>query len=88
MGHQCCGGGGDVRETGVLGEEDESLNGPLELLIVIVEGQEGTSRKAHDPLTASGIWNVNRKVLDDVACDFGLPHTVFTGRSDLILMCA
>jgi hypothetical protein len=31
---------GDVRETGVLGEEHGSLNGLLELLIVTVEDQE------------------------------------------------
>jgi hypothetical protein len=34
--HRCCGVRGDVRETGVLGEEHGSLNGFLGLLIVEV----------------------------------------------------
>jgi hypothetical protein len=38
-GHRYCGASGDVRETGVRGDEHGSLNGLLELLIV--EGQEG-----------------------------------------------
>ena len=63
-GHQCCGVSGNIRETGLLGEE-RALKGFLELLIV--EGQERRR---------TSLWHQwdsvhdNREVSDDVACDF------------------
>ncbi|KAF8497731.1 hypothetical protein F5888DRAFT_1634183 [Russula emetica] len=70
VGHRCCGLGanGDVREPGVLGEEDDggSLNRLLELLYSSSRvRKEGVRLRG-----ASGIRSVNEKVSDDdVACD-------------------